>query len=186
MYKIKTPDGEYFIISLIPKAEADSLEKEFSGNRLDDSLLPLNKKSAYRINDGKILYRQFYQGTGFVFPDINDYSRAVRGKTYYSVSIQPSDDKNGSILAFDQYTRIAVLFSLWPVSAHAIKQNIASEITGYASYDGNRFYLLKDSSVVELRDRTATLASGEWFSSMQDFDYFYYTLSGQGRPVISI
>jgi hypothetical protein len=162
--------------------ETDRLERKFLSNKLEKSLLPISHRPVYTIDDGQVLYRQFNEGIGFVFPNISEYAKAVRGKTYYQVNIQPTDDQNSLLLPDSGYMRIAVAFSLNPVSAYEFRRDILKEITEYEPFEGNRFYLLKDSSVVMLRARTSSLNDGEWFCSLQDFDFFYYVFSGKDRP----
>jgi hypothetical protein len=186
MYIVKTPDGDSFSVSLLSKSEADILEDLNFENILEDPLLPTNHRPAYRINDGRILYRQFYGDIGFVFPSTPDYQKVVRGKSYWSVNIQPTDNNNSLIVSENNYTRVAVSFDLDPTVGNKFKKDIIREITEYDSFEGYRFYLLTNDAVILLRNRTTTLSEGYWFPSFLDFDFFYYVLSGKERPKISV
>ena len=186
MYKINTPDGERLFINIISKKEADSLERVFLSNLLQDSIRPINHRPAYQLDGNKVLYRQFSEDIGFVFPTLNNYRMAVRGTTYWSVNIQPTNEENSLIIPNNNFTRIAACFSMNPAVTNNYKKDIVREITEYLPYEGNRFFLLKDGSVIELRYRTTNLSDGEWFPSLKDFDFFYYVLSGKERPKFSI
>jgi len=168
--KLKTPDGNDFQVTVISKKEADSLEVIYSKSPLDDSLIGINHRPAFAVNDGMILYRQFFQDSGYVFPDLTNYQRGIRGETYFETNIQ-----------FEGNNEIIVAFSLLPALANKFRENSKTEIRDYTSFEGREFYLLKDSAVVMLRKRTPILSDGYWFSSMRDFDYFYYILSGEER-----
>ncbi len=185
MFTIKTPDGNNFFVSIISKKEADSLETKFLHSKLEDSLLPYDFRPVYIIHNDKVLYRQFNEDIGFVFPNITEFSMVVRGKNYWSVSVQPTDDHNNLLIPNEKITRLAVAFSINPATANNFRKDIIREITEYESFEGNHFYLLKDNSVVELRTRTADLSDGEWFCSLRDFDFFYYVFSGKERLKLS-
>ena len=167
---VHTPDGNSFRVGVIPKKEADSLEERYKDHKLDDSQLSLLGAPAYTMEDGSILYRQYYKSKAFVFPTLTDYQAAIRGNTYYETNIQEDDGD-----------RFAVSFGLYPAKTNAFREQVLKEITGYEPFENREFYLLKDSSVIILRRRTPALSDGYWFASMKDFDYFYYILSGKER-----
>jgi hypothetical protein len=181
MYKIKTPDQKFFNIDIIAKREADSLEDLYQKNKIQDSFLDTYKRFAYSIDQGKVLYRQFYKSIAFIFPNVNEFNFVVRGRSYFEVTLQPTDKNNNRNVSEDSYSRIAASFSILPSYANNFRKNILKEIDKYESFEGYRFYLLKDSSVVMLQNRTLNLSDGYWFSSVNDFDFFYYVLSGKEK-----
>lgn len=169
--EINTPDSTSFQIAVISKKQADAIENEYNHCLLDESLLPINYRPAYAIQKDMVLYRQFYEDLGFVFPSLDDYKKGVRGKTYAETNIQLHEDNT-----------LAVSYLLFPVEAHKFWGMVKEAVSGYAPFEEREFYLLDDDSVVMLRRRTATLTDGYWYPSLKDFDRFYYIFSGVERP----
>ena len=185
-YCVKTPDNNNFSISIVGKKQADSLEAQYKKNKIDDQFLSTYKRSACLIDNGRVLYRQFFEDIGFVFPSISDFNKVLRGKTYWQVSLQPTDDDNNLTIINSNYTRMAVSFAIYPALANSYRKDIEKEISGYLPFEGYNFYKLQDGAVVMLRKRTLDLSEGYWFSSFEDFDFFYYVLSGKDRPKSSV
>lgn len=183
---IKTPDKKSFSVAVVTKMEADSMEILYKKNKIDDQFLETFKRYAYEIDNGRVLYRQFFESIGFVFPSLDDFKKAIRGNSFWDVSLQPTDDINSLIVKNKKFTRIVVSFSLMPVLANNFRNEIDRQIFEYENFEGYCFYELKDCSIVMLRRRTTALSDGYWFSSMLDFDFFYYVLSGKERPEVSM
>ena len=170
MDSIKTPDGNSFRIKVITRQEADKLEKEYKHNIIDSEMLSVSHKSAYLIEGGYVLYRQFNNDIGFIFPTIKDYKIGTSGNNYWNTSIQ-INDKN----------EIVVAFWLKPALANNFRKKIKKELNQYESFEGREFYLLDDNSVIMLRCRTPILSDGYWYNSISNFDFFYYIISGKGK-----
>lgn len=166
--KVYTPDNNFFHIHFISKKEADQIESRYKMNSLDSTLLSVNSKVAYKINGGKILYRQFYQDIGFVFPTLEEYKRVILGKTYWKTSIQ-----------LNNRNEFVVAFLLKPAEVNFFLKSIVRELSEYESFENWKFFTLTNNKVIMFRKRTETLSEGYWFNSIPDFVFFYHILSGK-------
>lgn len=168
MYSVKTPDNTFIKFEYLSYKEGKLLlNDEACYMSLAEDQLDFFKRKAYLLKDNKILYEIFQNKSFYLFKDIHEYQKMLRGEKYY----------NTSVILDTQNKKLYSTFYLNPEAAYGYFKIKIKQLDKYPIFDGYCTYLMPDGSIAYLRHRINKLYDGYWYPSLQVFEHEYYLLT---------
>jgi hypothetical protein len=156
-----TPDGENFTVILLSKEQT-------AWKLASNDFITAPKE--YRLNNGhKFLFdvsilellEIFPDGSSFVFSPEN-FEKYAKGENYWTSGIN-LDNQN-----------LYISFKLEPEKAINFLKD-AQPLHKYKPFESHAAYIIPDDRVIFVAHRIGELYDGNWFPTLEDFEYYYYS-----------
>lgn len=162
---VRTPDDIDIRFELLNKTEVLKILTPNNFKPLLKSELDFFQKNAYLLKNDEILYEFNPNKSFFLFGNLKEYRKIVRGVKYYQSGFMIEESK------------VYASFNLNSDAAKKFFDERVKKLNNYPVFDGYQAYLLSNGAVGFLRHRIGNIYDGYWHPSLQDFEKFYYFLT---------